>query len=294
VKSSFTDTASGAVTATDGAGVLSAQAAAAASRRAEARADIARRVRAWIIPVVVVLVILVVWQTLVAVLKLQPYFIPSPLRIASTFKANLRTICDNAVPTLAQAATGFAIGNGLAIIMSIWFVHVSSARRALYPLAIILQSIPLVALAPIAIVTIGNGFATKVVMTAIISFFPTLVNLMRGLASVDTNMLQLFQSVDASRWDVLAKLRWPTALPYLFAGLRITASASMVGAVIVEWIGSDTGLGYMIINSTYQFNTPLLWASVLATSLLVLAVFGLVVVVERLLVPWSRSTNIGA
>ena len=123
---------------------------------------------------------------------------------------------------------------------------------------------------PIFLVTLGDGFTTKVVMTAIISFFPTLVNIDAGLASVDTDMLQLFQSVDASRWKVLTKLRWPTSLPYLFAGLRITASASMVGAIIVEWISSDTGLGYMIINSTYQFNTPLLWASIVASSLLVL------------------------
>jgi len=253
----------------------------------------ARRASSWAIPLIVVLVILALWQLLVVVLGLKPYFIPSPLKVASTFKENFRYIADNCVPTVAQAATGFAIGNGLAVLMSIWFVHVSAARRALYPLAIILQSIPLVALAPVFLVTLGNGFTTKVVMTGIISFFPTLVNMMRGLASVDANMLQLFKSVDSSRWKVLAKLRWPTSLPYLFAGLRITASASMVGAIIVEWISSDTGLGYLIINSTYQFNTPLLWASIVAASVLVLLAFGLVVVVERLLVPWSKSAEVG-
>lgn len=261
-------------------------------RRSDLRARAAKRALSWLIPLVVVVAILALWQLLVVWLGLKPYFIPSPLKIASTFKDNFRSIADNSVPTIAQAATGFAIGNGLAVLMSIWFVHVSAARRALYPLAIILQSIPLVALAPIAIVTLGSGFTTKVVMTAIISFFPTLVNMMRGLAAVDPNMLQLFRSVNASRWKVLAKLRWPTSLPYLFAGLRITASASMVGAIIVEWISSDTGLGYMIINSTYQFDTPLLWASIVASSVLVLVAFGLVVLVERLLVPWSRTAEV--
>lgn len=261
-------------------------------RRSDLRARAAKRALSWLIPLVVVVAILALWQLLVVWLGLKPYFIPSPLKIASTFKDNFRSIADNSVPTIAQAATGFAIGNGLAVLMSIWFVHVSAARRALYPLAIILQSIPLVALAPIAIVTLGSGFTTKVVMTAIISFFPTLVNMMRGLVAVDPNMLQLFRSVNASRWKVLAKLRWPTSLPYLFAGLRITASASMVGAIIVEWISSDTGLGYMIINSTYQFDTPLLWASIVASSVLVLVAFGLVVLVERLLVPWSRTAEV--
>ena len=159
-------------------------------------------------------------------------------------------------------------------------------------MAIVLQSIPLVALAPVVIVTLGTGFTSKVVMTSLITFFPTLVNMMRGLAAVDANMLQLFKSVDASRWKVLAKLRWPTSLPYLFAGLRITASVAMIGAIIVEWINSDSGLGYMIITATYQFNTPLLWATVVAASLLVLLAFGLVVVIERLLVPWSRTADV--
>lgn len=246
----------------------------------------------WLLPVGVLLVILCIWQAVVAIFGLKPYFIPAPTLIARTFWDNLAEIGDNTVPTVLQAVTGFAIGNALAVILSIWFVHVKLARRALYPLAIILQSIPLVALAPVAIVTLGTGFTTKVVMTGIISFFPTLVNMMRGLDSVEPSLVELFKSVHASRADVLRKLRWPSALPYLFAGLRITASASVVGAIIVEWIGSDTGLGYMVINSTYQFNTPLLWASLVASSALVLIAFGLVVVAERLLMPWRTSVAV--
>jgi NitT/TauT family transport system permease protein len=248
----------------------------------------------WLLPLAVIIVILGIWQAVVVIFGLKPYFIPSPSDIARTFWDNAGLIGDNTVPTVVQAATGFAIGNALAIVLSIWFVHVKSARRALYPLAIILQSIPLVALAPVAIVTLGTGFTTKVVMTGIISFFPTLVNMMRGLDSVDPNLVELFKSVHASRFSVLWKLRWPSALPYLFSGLRITASASVIGAIIVEWIGSDTGLGYMVINSTYQFNTPLLWASLVASSLLVLVAFGLVAAAERVLVPWRTTANLEA
>ncbi len=250
----------------------------------------ASRVAHWLIPIAAIAGIIAIWQVVVVSLGLKPYFIPSPSRVAETLVDNGRTIWDAAVPTIEQAMTGFAIGNLLAVALSIWFVHARSARRAVYPLAIVLQSIPLVALAPIAIVTIGTGFATKVVMTSIISFFPTLVNMMRGLDSVDLSLVELFQSVHAKRSAVLWKLRWPNALPYLFAGLRITASASVIGAVIVEWIGGDQGLGYMVINSTYQFNTPLLWASLVASSLLVLAAFGVVSLAERIMVPWNRSS----
>lgn len=246
----------------------------------------------WLLPIGVIIGILCLWQAVVVIFGLKPYFIPSPTLIARTFWDNAGTIGNNTVPTILQAVTGFVIGNVLAIVLSIWFVHVKPARRALYPLAIILQSIPLVALAPVAIVTLGTGFTTKVVMTAIISFFPTLVNMMRGLDSVDPSLVELFKSVHATRANVLWKLRWPSALPYLFSGLRITASASVIGAIIVEWIGSDTGLGYLVINSTYQFNTPLLWASLVASSMLVLIAFGLVAVAERLMIPWHTSLNV--
>ena len=122
---------------------------------------------------------------------------------------------------------GFAVGNGVAILMSIWFVHVSAAAKgASIPWPSSCRASPSSPWRLVVIVTLGNGFTTKVVMTALITFFPTLVNMMRGLAAVDVNMLQLFKSVDASRWKVLAKLRWPTSLPYLFAGLRITASVA--------------------------------------------------------------------
>ncbi|MGO9582648.1 MAG: ABC transporter permease [Acidimicrobiales bacterium] len=271
----------------------SAAVAAVTASRPRDKSQLLRQALRWVIPALVVVAILAIWQLLVAVLHLKPYFIPSPTDIASTLKGNFRYIVDNCMPTLGQAGLGFAVGNGAAILMSVWFVHVASARRVFYPLAIILQSIPLIALTPIAIVTLGNGLTTKVVMVGLISFFPTLVNLMRGLSAVDVNMLQLFQSVHASRWKVLTKLRWPNALPYLFAGLRITASAALLGAIIVEWLGSDTGLGYLIINSTYQFNTPFLWASIFVSSVLVLIAFGLVVLIERLIVPWSRTAEVG-
>jgi len=261
--------------------------------RSRGKGELLRHAMRWVIPALVVVAILALWQLLVVVLHEPSYFIPSPTKIAETLKDNFRYIVDNCMPTLAQAGLGFAIGNGAAILMSVWFVHVASARRVFYPLAIILQSIPLIALTPIAIVTLGNGLTTKIVMVGLISFFPTLVNLMRGLSAVDVNMLQLFQSVHASRWKVLRKLRWPSALPYLFAGLRITASAALLGAIIVEWLGSDTGLGYLIINSTYQFDTPFLWASIFVSSVLVLIAFGLVVLIERLVVPWNRTTEVG-
>lgn len=244
-----------------------------------------------VLPTIALAVLIAVWEIVCLGFHFHSYFIPSPVTVARTLWDDRGMILHNCVPTISEAAVGFAVGNALAILLAIVFVHSRSVRQTFYPLAIVLQSLPLVAIAPILIVAMGNGFSSKITMTAIISFFPTLVNTVRGLDSFDASLADLFQSVRASRWDVLWKLRLPNALPYIFVGLRITASASVIGAIIAEWIGADKGLGFLVINSTYEFNTPLLWATLVASSLLVLAAFALTALAERVAVPWERTAK---
>ncbi|HEY8724492.1 MAG TPA: ABC transporter permease [Gaiellaceae bacterium] len=229
------------------------------------------------------------WEAVCVGFGFPSYFIPTPTLVAKTLWIDHAIILRNVVPTVLEASTGFVVGNVLAVALAIVFVHSAASRKTFYPLAIVLQSLPLVAIAPILIVALGTGFSSKVTMTAIISFFPTLVNTVRGLEAFDPSLSDLFQSVKASRWDVLRKLRLPNALPYIFVGLRITASASVIGAIIAEWIGANHGLGFLVINATYEFNTPLLWATLVASSLLVLAAFGLTALAERIAVPWQSA-----
>lgn len=244
-----------------------------------------------LLPVLVVALIIVLWQIATIVLHLPEFFIPSPVKVGQTLVSDHSMIIANAIPTIGEAAGGFVLGSLVALLMAIWFVHFRAAQRTFYPLAIALQSIPLVAIAPILIVTLGTGYTSKVVMTGIIAFFPTLVNTVRGLEAVEQDLLDLFQSVHASAWEVLTKLRLPNALPYIFVAFRITATASVIGAIIAEWIGAAQGLGYLVINSTYEFNTPLLWATLVASSLLALAAFTGMAILERLIVPWSVTSG---
>jgi NitT/TauT family transport system permease protein len=241
------------------------------------------------LPLALVACIILAWQAAAVILRWPDYFIPSPLKVAETLGSAHELILTNMAPTVEEAAAGFFVGNAIALFMAIGFIHARTAQRAIYPLAIAIQSIPVVAIAPILVVTLGAGFASKVVMTAIISFFPMLVNALRGLNAIDSSLVELFDSVHASAWEVLVKLRLPNSLPYIFVALRITASASVIGAIIAEWIGAQQGLGFLVINSTYEFNTPLLWAALVASSALVLTVFGLAALLERLAVPWQSS-----
>jgi len=250
-----------------------------------------RRTSSGVLPLLVLALIVGMWQAATVIFGLPDFFIPSPVKVAQTFWIDRDMLISNSIPTITEAAGGFVVGSVVALLMAVWFVHFRSAQRALYPLAIATQSIPLVAIAPILIVTLGTGYDSKVAMTAIISFFPTLVNTVRGLEAVEPPLLDLFQSVHASAWEVLVKLRLPNALPYIFVAFRITATTSVIGAIIAEWIGAAQGLGYLVINSTYEFNTPLLWAALVASSLLALCAFLLMAILERLVVPWRPTST---
>jgi NitT/TauT family transport system permease protein len=190
--------------------------------------------------------------------------------------------------TVLEALIGFAIGNGIAITLAIAFVHSLTVERAVYPMAVAMRSIPFVALAPILVIWMGNGLAPKVTIAALVSFFPTLVNMVRGLRSVDKEAFELMHTLSATRWQVLWRLRWPSSTPFLFSALKISAAGTVLGAVVAEWIGSDRGLGYLVVMSTYEFRIPLLWAVIAVTSSLALTLFGLVILSERL---WSYNGN---
>lgn len=245
------------------------------------------------LPILVLIILIAAWQEATVIFGWQSFLVPSPIDVAQALGANRDLIISNAIPTIEEAGGGFAIGSVTAILMAILFVHVRAAHMSLYPLAIAIQSIPIVAIAPILVDALGQGYESKIVMTALITFFPTLVSSVRGLQAVEPSLIDLFQSVHASTWKTLWKLRMPNALPYMFVAFRVTATLSVIGAVIAEWVGAPRGLGFLIINFTFDFRIPELWATLVASSLLALAAFVLVAIVERFAIPWDRANATG-
>jgi NitT/TauT family transport system permease protein len=240
-------------------------------------------------PLVIIAAVLGGWEASSRWLGLPDYILPAPSRIWGAFIANPALFTRHAPITILEAALGFVIGNGIAITLAIAFVHSRTVERAIYPMAVGMRSIPFVALAPILIIWMGHGLAPKVTIAALVSFFPTLVNMVRGLRSVDREAFELMHTLSATRWQVLWKLRWPSATPFLFSALKISAAGTVLGAVVAEWIGSDRGLGYLVVMSTYEFRIPLLWSVIAVTSTLALTLFGLVIVAEHF---WSyRGTS---
>ena len=235
--------------------------------------------------------VLAAWQVIIVVFRVPDYIAPSPLQVIATLRMENGTLLKNTWPTLIETILGFAAGNLVAISAAVGFVHNRTFRHSVYPIAVTVRTLPIVAISPILVLMLGNGYAPKVAIAALITFFPTLVNMADGLAAVDQQALELMRVLSASRWEVFRYLRWPNSLPYLFSALRIASTAALLGAIVGEWIGSNTGLGYLIIAATADYRTPLLYATMTVASALALLMFNLVTVIEHYAMPWRRTNT---
>ena len=234
--------------------------------------------------------LLFLWWALVAVFHVKPFVAPSPEVVAVTMVQKSGVLLDNLWPTMIEALSGFALGNLTAIAIATMFVHRKWIEMAFFPIVVLLNSIPVVAKAPILVLLMGNGMAPKITIAAVICFFPTLVNMVRGLEAVSPQSMELMHVLSARKWEIFFRLRLPTSIPYLFSALKIAASTSVVGAIVGEWIGSQIGIGALIIQATYNFDSALLYATVICGSAFSVLFFLSIRMLERICVRWVPSS----
>jgi len=232
---------------------------------------------------------IVLWQAVIWIFKIPTFMAPAPVDVLYAFRDNAATLTRNLLPTLLEAVLGFVFGNLVAILLAIWFVHSATAEKAFYPIAVFIKAIPIIAVAPILVLIFGNGVAPKIIIAGLICFFPTLVNMVQGLRSASPAMLDLMRVLSASNSEILWKVRLPSSLPFLFAALKIAATSSVMGAIVAEWIGSSFGLGALIIEATYNFRSPLLYATVVIAALLAVILFFIVSIAEAKMVRWKPA-----
>ncbi|MER8373808.1 ABC transporter permease [Mesorhizobium sp. M1406] len=233
------------------------------------------------LPVLGAASLLVTWQYLLPLLGVPAYIVPTPTAISGVFQKNFALLIDNLRPTLIEALAGFVIGNLAAVLLAVVFVHSRILQAAYFPIVLFFNTIPILALSPIIILIFGLGMTPKIVIAAVICFFPTLVNMIRGLDSASDNEHELFRVLSATRWEIFWDLRLPRALPMLFSSLRIASATAVVGAIVGEWIGSDKGLGALIIQASFNYQSDRLYAAIVLSSCLSIALFCAVVMVER-------------
>ncbi|MXN17975.1 ABC transporter permease subunit [Pseudooceanicola sp. GBMRC 2024] len=254
--------------------------------RAEMQAERRARMRATLVPVITVIGLILLWQAVVVLLHVPAYIAPAPTQVMATMVSDWANLAANLWPTLIESVAGFVLGNLIAVLLATAFVYSRSVEQAFYPIAVFINTIPILAIAPILVLLFGPGMSGKVVIAALISFFPTLVNMVRGLKSLSPQMLELARICSASPAEVFWKFRLPASMPYLFSALRIAATTSVIGALVGEWVGSDQGLGALIIEATFNYRSGLLYATVILSSGLSVAMFAMVALAEKLFLRW--------
>lgn len=240
-------------------------------------------------PALAIVGLIALWWVIVAAFSIPNYIVPSPLDVLTSFRDDYATLLENLWPTAIESVLGFVVGNVVAIGLAVVFVHWKTMERAFFPVAVFIRTVPIVAIAPILVVILGYGYSPKVIIAALISFFPTLVNMVRGLQAVDQQSLELLRVLSASRREVFFKVRIFASLPYLFSSLKIAATSSVIGAIVAEWVGSQQGLGYLIIQATYNFRVPLLWATMIVASIFATLFFAVIGIAEKLVVTWDAK-----
>ena len=237
-------------------------------------------------------IICLVWYGIVKSLGVPYYLVPSPIDVAVAVRNDYALLAANVWPTVLEAFFGFLLGNIFAIIVAISFVYNKLLEELFYPVAILIKTIPIVAIAPVLKIILGNGIEPKIAVAALISFFPTLVNAVRGFQAVNPQLLELLHVLSASKSEVFIRIRIYSALPYVFSALKISVTMSVLGAIVGEWIGANNGLGYLILQSMFNFDTPRLFATIGLASLIAIVGFGIISYLEKRVIRWDPGVSL--
>lgn len=223
---------------------------------------------------------------------LLPIFVPAPSEVLWEIWKTPRLLTDNLAPTAWKAAAGYGIAASIAIVAA----SIAVSLRALYGpitnISVIINSVPIIATAPLLALWLGTGTKVQIAIAALASQFPMLVGTVQGLQSADIRQRELMHMLYASRWQTLRYLLIPSALPYLFAGLKIAAPSAVLGAITAEWAGADRGVGAMMLYALFSYDTPKVWLSVALTCLLAGVGFGIWAAIERVAVYWRHDAEL--
>jgi NitT/TauT family transport system permease protein len=239
------------------------------------------------VPVVIV-VFLALWQTAIWLGDYPTFILPSPVDVATTFRQTLvdGTMWRHARVTLSEVFIGLGLGLANATVLGYALARSPLLERLLSPYIVASQSVPVVAIAPLLIIWFGSGQLSKILICALIVFFPVLVNTVVGIRSVEKDLRDLMRSLGADRWQTFRLLEVPAALPVLLGGLKIGVTMSVIGAVVGEFVGSDRGLGFLINQARGLFNTPLVFVAIFALVFIALALYSAVILLEMWLLRW--------
>lgn len=247
------------------------------------------RFKTTILSLAVFLGLIFFWQLADYYFNIKEIILPTPLEISQAIVNNFDILWRETLVTTIEALLGLTLGFILAIIIAVWFTFSKTSKGAFYPYAIALKATPLYALAPVLVLWFGNDIYSKVVMAALVAFFPILVNSVQGFNAVSQDELDLMRSMSASKLQIFLKLRLFKALPFIFPALKIASTLAVVGAIIAEFTGSSRGIGHLIVNSSYYLETSLMFAGIFSISLVGVVLFGIISLIEKKVLYWKYN-----
>ena len=242
-------------------------------------------------PVLFFVALLALWEVLVKVAGVPAFILPPPRDLYSSFMAKYFILGHHALITFTEAVGGFALSFVLGVGFAIGVVYSRHLQNTIYPLIVILYAMPKSAFAPLMVIWIGYGLFSKIAIAFLVAFFPIVVNTVVGLKEVEPELLDLARINRGSAWDVFKKIRLPNSLPYMFAGIKVALVLSVTGAIVAEFVAANEGLGYLVLQANYSLDTAFALVILLILALLSLALFAIVDVVQKKMVPWSAEVR---
>lgn len=273
----------------DAGGPVALEALEAEIRGKAARGKVAGRIGGVAYPLGTAIALLIIWQLVVQIFGIASYLLPTPVDVASALVENFGRILQNTGITVVETILGFAMSIVIGIPLGLGLAMSSVFSRCFYPLLVGSNALPKVAIAPLFVVWLGFGMPPKVFVAFLIAFFPIVINTVVGLSSIEKEKIHLARSMGMSATATFFKIRLPQALPIIFGGIKVASSLAVIGAIVGEFVGADSGLGKLLLDANANLQTPLLFADFVVLTVFSVILFGVVQIVERFTIPWHSS-----
>jgi ABC-type nitrate/sulfonate/bicarbonate transport system permease component len=244
-----------------------------------------------LIPVIFTLILLLIWEMVVNAGLIERFILPSPTDVIKTLIRIIPVLRRDIIVTLQEAGLGFVLSIVFSIILAVLMDSIKIVKKAIYPLLIVSQTVPIIALAPLFMMWFGFGMLPKVIVVVLVCFFPIVVSLLDGLDSLDKDEINLLRSMGATRFQIFKLAKFPSAMINFFSGLRIAATYSIMGAVIGEWLGGSEGLGVYMIRVKHSYAIDKFFAAILIIVVLSMLLFKLLSIIQNILMPWNRQES---
>ncbi len=243
----------------------------------------------FIYPLVTIIVVVIIWGAAVEIFSVPSYILPGPGAVVRALISDFSLIMYHAAATVGEGALGLAISVVLSVLIAVWMDHSPLAKKTIYPLLVITQTVPVMAIAPLLIIWFGFGMTPKIILVVIMCFFPITVNMTDGFSEVDADSLNMFRVWKATNRQIYRHLKFPAALPYFFSGLRISVTWMLVSAILSEWLGGSRGIGVYMLRAKQAYALDKVFASVIFIVLVSLLLLGVLNLIRKKVVRWSEA-----